>query len=64
MKLTLALALLALAGCQTCREHPRACAVAAAVGTASLALTLDGDRSRAAHDVQTPTVVCSGGSCR
>lgn len=62
MKLGFALALLALTGCETCREHPMACA--AVVATAGTCIALSGHSSSRGHDVATPSVVCANGSCR
>jgi uncharacterized protein YceK len=61
--LTLVLAVLALTGCATCREHPALCAAGAAIAITSLALSQHHDSGRA-HDVTLQPVNCTNGSCK
>lgn len=54
---------MALTGCETCQEHPGACAVATGIAASCIALSADHGSNRA-HDVATPSVVCANGSCK
>jgi uncharacterized lipoprotein YajG len=67
--LVTALALLALAGCQTCDRHPVAClAVATSIALSVPALTNSGAHrvtiSGREHEVTTQPVSCVNGSCK
>lgn len=55
--------LLALSGCETCREQPGACAVAASIAVTCVALSSSHHRDRA-HDVFVVPPNCANGSCQ
>jgi hypothetical protein len=61
--LTLVLAVLALTGCATCREHPALCAAGAAIAITSIALSTQHHESDRAHDATLQPVNCTGGRC-
>jgi hypothetical protein len=59
MKSALILALLALTGCQTCREHPATCAIVTGLVASAIYISAQGtDHPPSAHDIQTPQVNC------
>lgn len=63
MKPALILALLAVSGCQTCREH-RAICTAVAVGIAAGSLAASDSHRTQAHDVGVQPVTCNQSNCK
>lgn len=73
-KLFLALAVLALSGCATCREYPKTCVAVTAVAMGSLALTVHNSHHPENFQMSTPLigppdfttqpVICTGSNCK
>lgn len=63
IRIVLALALLALAGCQTCREHPVVCAAGLTIAATSIALSAR-HGSEATRDAHIPNLDCTQVSCK
>lgn len=67
MKILTLVLLTALAGCQTCEQHPVVCSVAVGVVVTSIALSArhssHSSQADQSHDVQTPSVKCGNGAC-
>lgn len=65
MKHGLILALLALTGCATCREHKATCAIVTGFVAGTVYIAAHGRNPPPSyHDVSTPQVNCTAGSCK
>lgn len=62
MKALVLIAVLAMSGCQTMHEHPRATALVAATLITSVAISARGHRDE--QMIATPSVDCSRTSCQ
>lgn len=65
-RLTLILAILALTGCETCKQHPLACTVIVTSATLCAGAVLANDITHFTrpYNVTTQPVSCQNGSCK
>lgn len=66
--LTLVLAVLALTGCETCKQYPTACAAVTLVAVGSIAMAANHGHNRTTgadgRDYTIQPVNCTNGSCK
>lgn len=56
--------LMMMSGCEVCKEHPGACAVAWSVATTCVALSVPNHHSERVHDIKVTPTSCANGACK